>query len=64
MKILIAHNYYQQPGGEDSCVAAETALLEGHGHEVIRYCVHNNAIDAMSRPTPSGAARPTADCAP
>jgi glycosyltransferase involved in cell wall biosynthesis len=49
MKILAAHNYYQQPGGEDLCMAAEVALLEGHGHEVIRYCLRNDAIEGMSR---------------
>jgi glycosyltransferase involved in cell wall biosynthesis len=48
MRILIAHNYYQQAGGEDGCVAAEAAMLEAHGHEVIRYSVHNDSIDGMS----------------
>jgi glycosyltransferase involved in cell wall biosynthesis len=49
MKILIAHNYYQQAGGEDQCVAAEVALLRAHGHEVIPYCLHNDAINTMGR---------------
>ena len=48
MKIVVAHNYYQQPGGEDQCVAAEVAMLSTHGHKVITYCLHNNAIDAMN----------------
>src|SRR5262245_32370489 len=47
MKILIAHNYYKQPGGEDACVAAEVAMLESHGHEVVQYHLHNDAIDTM-----------------
>jgi glycosyltransferase involved in cell wall biosynthesis len=47
MKILIAHNYYQQPGGEDQCVAAEAALLRAHGHEVIKYSLHNDSINAL-----------------
>lgn len=47
MKILIAHNYYQQPGGEDQCVAAEAALLMAHGHEVIKYSLHNDSINAL-----------------
>ena len=34
MKILIAHNYYQQVGGEDHCVTAEAAMLQDNGHEV------------------------------
>ncbi|HVS40204.1 MAG TPA: glycosyltransferase [Gemmataceae bacterium] len=49
MKILLAHNYYQQPGGEDQCVAAEVALLESRGHEVLRYHLDNDAIVGMGR---------------
>lgn len=48
MKILQAHNFYQQAGGEDAVVAAERQLLEAHGHHVIPYVVHNNAIKGMS----------------
>ena len=49
MKILVAHNFYQQPGGEDNCVAAEAALLKAHGHEVFQYYLHNDSINALSR---------------
>jgi glycosyltransferase involved in cell wall biosynthesis len=49
MKILVAHNYYKQPGGEDQCVAAEVAMLTAHGHAVIPYAARNDAIDEMSR---------------
>jgi glycosyltransferase involved in cell wall biosynthesis len=49
MKVLVAHNYYQQPGGEDQCFAAEVALLRARGHEVIEYRVHNDAINGMGR---------------
>jgi glycosyltransferase involved in cell wall biosynthesis len=49
MRILVAHNYYQQPGGEDPCFAAEVALLRAHGHEVIAHTVHNDAIAGMGR---------------
>jgi glycosyltransferase involved in cell wall biosynthesis len=49
MKILIVHNYYQQPGGEDHCLAAEVAMLEANGHEVITYRISNDAIDGMNR---------------
>jgi len=49
MKILIVHNFYKQPGGEDECVRAETALLKAHGHEVISYCAHNDSLDGLSR---------------
>jgi glycosyltransferase involved in cell wall biosynthesis len=49
MKILVAHNFYKQPGGEDQCLAAELAMLRAHGHEVIEYCLRNDSIDSMSR---------------
>jgi glycosyltransferase involved in cell wall biosynthesis len=49
MKILVAHNFYKQAGGEDQCVAAEVAMLRAHGHEVIQYFISNELIDAMSR---------------
>jgi glycosyltransferase involved in cell wall biosynthesis len=44
MKIVVAHNYYQQPGGEDKVFEAESGLLERYGHEVYRYAVRNNDI--------------------
>jgi glycosyltransferase involved in cell wall biosynthesis len=49
MIVMQAHNYYQQPGGEDGVFAAETALLESHGHQVLRYTAHNQAIASMSK---------------
>jgi len=51
MRIVVAHNSYQQRGGEDGCVAAEVAMLRSHGHEVIQYTVSNDEIDSMSRLT-------------
>ena len=44
MKILLAHNYYQQAGGEDVVVANEMALLSVHGHEVKLYKDSNDRI--------------------
>ena len=44
------HNHYQQPGGEDQVFEAEGALLEAHGHRVLRYIVHNDSVADMSRP--------------
>ncbi len=41
MKILIAHNYYQFPGGEDVIVHNEKELLEKEGHKVIFYKKEN-----------------------
>lgn len=49
MNILLCHNFYQQPGGEDQSFAAEARLLESRGHDVIRYTMHNDAIDGMGR---------------
>lgn len=47
MKILIAHNRYQQRGGEDAAVEAEVALLRRHGHEVNEYQRHNDEIEGI-----------------
>lgn len=49
MKILQVHNYYQQPGGEDAVVAAERALLEQHGHQVVQYTKHNDEVERMPK---------------
>ena len=48
MKVLVVHNYYQQPGGEDGVFEDESALLERKGHPVVRVAVHNDSIDTMS----------------
>jgi glycosyltransferase involved in cell wall biosynthesis len=44
MKLLLLHNYYQQPGGEDVVFEGEGKLLEEHGHIVLRYTVHNETV--------------------
>lgn len=49
MRILFVHNYYQQPGGEDGVFADEAELLRAHGHGVLRYTQHNDAIRSMNR---------------
>ncbi len=49
MKVLIAHNAYQQRGGEDAVVEAEATLLRSHGHEVTEYRRHNDELAAMGR---------------
>ena len=49
MRIVVAHNYYQQPGGEDQVFAAEVALLRRFGHDVQTFVVHNEALDGLSR---------------
>lgn len=44
MKIVVCHNYYQQPGGEDQVFAEEADLLAAHGHDVVRFTVHNDEL--------------------
>lgn len=44
MRILLIHNTYQNPGGEDTVFSAEKALLESHGHEIIEYKRDNHEI--------------------
>lgn len=43
-KVLIVHNYYQIPGGEDTVVENEKNLLLDNGHEVVLYTRHNDEI--------------------
>ena len=47
-KVLIVHNYYQIPGGEDAVVMNEKEMLEHQGHEVILYCRDNSELKSMS----------------
>lgn len=48
LSILLVHNYYQIPGGEDTVVANEKRLLEEHGHKVILYSRNNAELKEMS----------------
>lgn len=49
MNVLLCHNYYQQPGGEDRVFADETWLLRSHGHRVVQFTEHNDRIKQMGR---------------
>lgn len=49
MKILTVHNFYQQAGGEDVVFANETELLREHGHTVIEFTAHNDAVSTMGK---------------
>ncbi len=49
MRVLVAHNAYQQRGGEDSVMEAEVALLRQRGHEVEVYLRHNSDLERMGR---------------
>ena len=44
MKILIVHNFYKQPGGEDIAFQAECELLQAAGHHVVTYIRKNDEI--------------------
>lgn len=48
MNILLVHNYYQIPGGEDTVVANEKKMLEQHGNRVILYSRDNSELKRMS----------------
>lgn len=47
MRVLIAHNSYQQSGGEDAVVANERALLADAGCEVDLLHIHNDEINTF-----------------
>lgn len=44
MRILIVHNRYLKPGGEDSAVDSETVMLEQKGHTLERWITSNETI--------------------
>lgn len=48
MRILIVHNRYQQPGGEDAVARTEFNLLKGFGQEVRLYERSNDEIKDYS----------------
>ena len=48
MKILLVHNFYQQPGGEDTVFEAEKALLERYGHEVVTFLEDNDRLEGVN----------------
>lgn len=47
MKIISLHNYYKQPGGEDTAFSSELDLLRSHGYEVLEYIDNNARVDTM-----------------
>ena len=51
MRILIAHNFYEQSGGEDAVFYSEAALLEQHGHAPLRYVLHNRQMSTCPNST-------------
>jgi len=49
MKILMLHNRYLVPGGEDQSTAAEAALLTQHGHEVELLEQDNRRVEELGK---------------
>src|SRR5262249_5187194 len=49
--ILLVHNFYQQPGGEDQVFTEEANLLEKNGHSIFRFTMDNDAIEGMGKLT-------------
>jgi glycosyltransferase involved in cell wall biosynthesis len=49
MRVLVAHNFYQQPGGEDQVFHSELALLESRGHKPVRFEMHNDDVRGMGK---------------
>jgi len=45
MKIVLVHNFYQQPGGEDAVFNAELNLLRKFGHNIILFTKHNKDLN-------------------
>jgi len=48
VKILLVHNKYQQPGGEDVVFEQERKLLESAGHQVVTHCRSNDEVNDSS----------------
>src|SRR4029077_5139536 len=49
MKILMLHNRYLVPGGEDQSSIAEAALLRDHGHEVELLEEDNRRVEQLGK---------------
>jgi glycosyltransferase involved in cell wall biosynthesis len=49
IKVLHAHNYYLQPGGEDTAFTTEVALLRDHGQDVTEYVEYNRQTKYLGR---------------
>jgi glycosyltransferase involved in cell wall biosynthesis len=46
VKVLLVHNTYQQPGGEDVVFEQEALMLKSAGHEVVTYRRSNMEVEA------------------
>jgi len=48
MRVLLVHNYYLNPGGEDVVFNNEYKLLKKHGIDVNKYSISNKELDQRS----------------
>jgi len=48
MKIIVGHNHYQQPGGEDAVAKAEVEILRQRGHDVLYVEFNNKDFNDLS----------------
>jgi len=49
MRILLVHNFYQQPGGEDRVFQFENDLLKKNNHIVKKFIEHNDRIRNINK---------------
>lgn len=49
MKIVVVHERYREGGGEDRAFESECALLESHGHDLIRWVDDHERIRDIGR---------------
>ena len=54
MRLLLVHNHYQLPGGEDVVAKREAEMLRWAGHEIIEYTRSNSEINKFSIPKRAG----------
>ncbi|MCB1247254.1 MAG: glycosyltransferase family 4 protein [Acidimicrobiia bacterium] len=47
MRVLVAHNYYRQRGGEDQVFEDEVDLLRRNGHDVETFVRHNHDFSGL-----------------
>jgi glycosyltransferase involved in cell wall biosynthesis len=49
LNILVVHNFYQQPGGEDQVFRDEVELLRARGNAVSVFNVHNDEVAGLGK---------------
>jgi len=49
MRIVVIHNFYQYPGGEDESFRSEVRMLVEAGHEVVTFTDHNDRVELLGR---------------